>query len=149
MEDRTMLAIVTIVGVVFLTMHAGHIGALVSGTNPAAPEVKVTDSGTPGQAGTPESPAGIGTGTAETFALKSIGGQYDPAVIRVKQGTTVRIDGDPGTLRGCMAVVNIQGYGISKLIRQDDHVIEFTANQKGTFPMYCDMGIGNGKLVVE
>lgn len=144
-----MLAIVAIVGVVFLTMHAGHIGALVSGTNTAEPAVQATDSGTTGQAGTPGSPAGVGSGPVETFALKSIGGQYDPAVIRVKQGTTVRIDGDPQTLSGCMAVVNIQGYGISKLIRQDDHVIEFTASKKGTFPMYCNMGIGNGKLVVE
>jgi len=148
-EERTIWVIVIIVGAVALITHAGHIGALVSGTNSAAPGVQVADSGTSGPMGAPGSPAGIGSGTVETFALKSIGGQYDPAVIRVKQGTTVRIDGDPQTLSGCMAVVNIQGYGISKLIRQNDHIIEFTANQKGTFPMYCNMGIGNGRLVVE
>lgn len=149
MEERTLWVIVIIVGAIALITHAGHIGALVSGSNTAEPVAQATDSGTLGQAGTLGSPAGVGSGPVETFALKSISGQYDPAVIRVKQGTTVRIDGDPGTLRGCMAVVNIQGYGISKLIRQDDHIIEFTANQKGTFPMYCDMGIGNGKLIVE
>jgi plastocyanin domain-containing protein len=111
--------------------------------------VQATGTGSQLQSGSAGIP-GTGKGVVESFTLTSSGGQYDPAVIRVKQGTIVRIEGDPKTLAGCMAVVNIGGdYGISKLITSSDNVIEFTADKTGTFPMYCDMGIGNGKLLVE
>ena len=145
MEQRSTLAIAVLVGVVFLMMHAGHISTLVSSKIPAPVVQTPGDGSQPGPVGTP----GTGTAAGTDFTLKSVGGQYDPAEIRVKQGTTVRIEGDPKTLSGCMAVVNIEGYGISKLIRQGDDVITFTADKTGTFPMNCDMGIGNGKLIVE
>ena len=149
MESRTLWAIVAVVGAVFLLMHAGHISTIVSGSKTAEPVARTSGTGSVTQADSAVS-AGAGTGTVETFNLSSHGGQYDPAVIRVKQGTIVRIVGDPITLSGCMAVVNIAGdYGISKLITPVDNVIEFTADRQGTFPMYCDMGIGNGKLIVE
>ena len=90
-----------------------------------------------------------GSGTTQTFTLGYKNGRYNPPEIRVKQGTNVRIEGDPNTLRGCMLVVNIEGYGISKPIRAGDNVIEFTADKAGTFPIYCNMGIGDGRLVVE
>jgi plastocyanin domain-containing protein len=67
----------------------------------------------------------------------------------VKQGTTVRIEGDPATLTGCMSTVNIDGYGISKHITAGDNVITFTADTAGTFPIHCNMGMGNGRLIVE
>ena len=44
---------------------------------------------------------------------------------------------------------NIDGYGISKYIQSGDNVIEFTADTAGTFPIHCNMGMGNGKLIVE
>lgn len=143
-----MIAIAAVVGIAFLAAHAGCFSGLVSGTkNP----VQVEQTPVPA-AQSPEVTASLpgvaGPGTQETIVLKSIGGQYDPGVINVKKGTKVRIEGDPRTLSGCMAVVNIEGYGISKLILPGDNVIEFTADKTGTFPMYCDMGIGNGKLVV-
>ena len=72
-----------------------------------------------------------------------------PAEIRVKQGTKVRIEGDTNTLVGCMSTVNIDGYEISKYIESGDNVIEFTADTAGTFPIHCNMGMGNGKLIVE
>lgn len=148
MENRTMWAIGVIVGAVFLTMHAGHIGAVISGAKPAS-VVQTLDSGSLSKPGAAGSSGIIGNGTVETFTLKSNGGQYVPEEIRVKQGTKVRIEGDPRTLAGCMEVVNIEGYGISKRISPGDNVIEFTADKTGTFPIYCNMGIGNGRLVVE
>jgi plastocyanin len=147
MENRAVWAIAVLVGVVFLMMHAGHISTLVSGTKDPAPEEQTPGPGPLSSSGSAGSP-GTGVGTVQTFTLKSVDGQYDPAVISVKQGTTVRIEGDPKTLSGCMAVVNIQGYGVSKLITSADNVIEFTADKTGSFPMNCDMGIGNGRLVV-
>jgi len=148
MEQRSMLAIAVLVGVVFLMMHAGHISTIVSGSKNPAPVVQTPGPGLPASSVSAGSP-GASTGVVKSVRLASLNGQYDPAVISVKQGTTVRIEGDPQTLSGCMAVVNIAGYGISKLILQGDNVIEFTADKPGTFPMYCDMGIGNGRLVVE
>ena len=147
MENRSVWAIVILVGVVCLMAYAGHISTLVSGSENPAPVVQTPGPGPLSSSGSAGSP-GTGTGAVQTFTLKSINGQYDPAVITVKQGTTVRIEGDPKTLSGCMEVVNIQGYGISKQITSADNVIEFTADKTGTFPMSCDMGIGNGKLVV-
>jgi plastocyanin len=149
MESRTLWAIVAVAGAVFLMMHAGHISTIFSGTKTPAPVAQASGTGSLSQTGSAGLP-GAGTGPVQTFTLRSNAGQYDPAVIRVKQGTKVRIEGDPVTLSGCMAVVNIAGdYGISKLITPGDNVIEFTADKTGTFPMYCDMGIGNGKLIVE
>ena len=147
MENRAVWAIAVLVGVVFLMMHAGHISTLVSGSKDPAPEEQTPGPGPLSSSGSAGSP-GTGAGAVQTFTLKSVDGQYDPAVISVKQGTTVRIEGDPKTLSGCMAVVNIQGYGVSKLITSADNVIEFTADKTGSFPMNCDMGIGNGRLVV-
>ena len=72
-----------------------------------------------------------GTGTTQTINLGFSGNQYTPAEIRVKQGTKVRIVADPSTLTGCMTTVNID------------------ADKAGTFPIHCNMGMGNGKLVVE
>ena len=96
----------------------------------------------------PGAPA-AGSGTTQTFNLGFNGNQYTPAEIRVKQGTKVRIVADPTTLTGCMTTVNIDGYGISKYIGGGDNVIEFTADKTGTFPIHCNMGMGNGKLIVE
>ena len=109
--------------------------------------LKVTGAGSPSlqQPGSPSA----GNGTTQTFTLGFNGVQYTPGEIRVKQGTNVRIEGDPGTLIGCMSTVNIDGYGISKYIRPGDNVIEFTADTTGTFPIHCNMGMGNGRLVVE
>ena len=147
MENRSVWAIVILVGVVCLMAYAGHISTLVSGSNNPAPVVQTTGPGPLSSSGSAGSP-GTGAGAVQTFTLKSVDGQYHPAMISVKQGTTVRIEGDPKTLSGCMEVVNIEGYGISKQISSADNVIEFTADKTGTFPMNCDMGIGNGRLVV-
>jgi Cupredoxin-like domain len=146
MEQRSMLAIAVLAGVVFLMMHAGHISTIVSGSKNPEPVVQAPGPGSPASSVSAGSPGDVTA--VESVTLTSLNGQYDPAVISVKQGTIVRIEGDPKTLSGCMAVVDIPGYDISKLIRQGDNVIEFTADKTGTFPMYCDMGIGNGRLVV-
>lgn len=97
----------------------------------------------------PVSVPAVGNGTTQTFTLGFNGYQYTPAEIRVKQGTKVQIVGDTNTLVGCMSTVNIDGYGISKYIQSGDNVIEFTADTAGTFPIHCNMGMGNGKLIVE
>jgi len=139
--DRTMAAAIVVIIVAV---------AAILVLNPASAGVgnaqKVPSAGSTSlQSGAPAA----GTGTTQTINLGFSGNQYTPAEIRVKQGTKVRIIADPSTLTGCMTTVNIDGYGISKYIRAGDNVIEFTADKAGTFPIHCNMGMGNGKLVVE
>lgn len=147
MENRIVLAMVIITGVAGLMVYAGHFSTLVPGSENPAPVVQTPGPGPQSSSGSAGLP-GTGAGAVQTFTLKSIDGQYDPAVISVKQGTTVRIEGDIATLTGCMTTVDIDGYGISKHITAGDNVITFTADRVGTFPIHCTMGMGNGKLVV-
>ena len=149
MENKTLGIIVVIVGVIVLLSHGNHIGAVLSGGAVTVQPAQAIAQASDAQTGASESASGSASGDVQTFALSSRSGQYNPAEIRVKQGTKVRIIGDPRTLSGCMEVVNIEGYGISKRITPTDYIIEFTADKPGVFPMYCNMGIGNGKLVVE
>ena len=139
--DRTMAAAIVVIIVAV---------AAILVLNPASAGVgnaqKVPSAGSTSlQSGAPAA----GTGTTQTINLGFSGNQYTPAEIRVKQGTKVRIIADPSTLTGCMTTVNIDGYGISKYIKVGDNVIEFTADKAGTFPIHCNMGMGNGKLIVE
>lgn len=100
-------------------------------------------------AANPVQQSGAATGGKVTVRLGVSNYAYNPSEIRVKQGSTVRIEGDPGTLVGCMTFVTIPAYGISKRITQADNVIEFVAVKPGTFRISCPMGMGNGKLIVE
>ena len=139
--DKTMAAAIVVIIVAV---------AAILVLNPASAGVgnaqKVPSAGSTSlQSGAPAA----GTGTTQTINLGFSGNQYTPAEIRVKQGTKVRIIADPSTLTGCMTTVNIDGYGISKYIKVGDNVIEFTADKAGTFPIHCNMGMGNGKLIVE
>lgn len=74
---------------------------------------------------------------------------YTPQLMKVKAGTKVRIEGDPKTLTGSMDTLIIDGYNLSKKIKEGDNVIEFTADKKGEFKVHCANGMGNGKLIVE
>jgi len=142
--DKTITAALTVIIIAIVAMLV--LSPASAGTGNA---LKVQAAGSV----SPSSPSGsapfAGNGTTQSFTLGFNGYQYTPAEIRVKQGTKVRIEGDPNTLVGCMSTVNIDGYGISKYIQNGDNVIEFTADQAGTFPIHCNMGMGNGKLIVE
>jgi plastocyanin len=141
--DKTMTAalvviIVSIIAILVLSPASAGAGNTL--------KAQAAGSASPTQ---PVSVPAPGNGTTQTFTLGFNGYQYTPAEIRVKQGTKVRIEGDTNTLVGCMSTVNIDGYGISKYIQSSDNVIEFTADTAGTFPIHCNMGMGNGKLIVE
>jgi plastocyanin domain-containing protein len=89
------------------------------------------------------------TSSGQTIKLVSTdSGQYVPAVIKVKLGDTVRIEGDTATLVAGMDTVVIDGYKIEKKISTDDYVIEFKADKAGDFKMNCANGMGNGRLIV-
>ena len=79
--------------------------------------------------------------------------EYDPAVITVKEGEHVRLiitalDHDHG--------FKIDAYHIDELLKKGEQgMIEFTANESGTFPFQCShfCGLGHkgmkGELIVE
>ncbi len=143
-----VISIIAIFGLGTVSAGAGFIPKVqVGGTSPSQQGSLL--SGGAGNSTGPDPGSPAGNGTIQTFGLGVRGTQYSPAEIRVKQGTKVRIEGDTNTLTGCMSTVNIDGYGISKRIQAGDNVIEFTADTAGTFPIHCNMGMGNGKLVVE
>jgi plastocyanin len=147
--DKTVMAAIAVIIVAVVAMIVFNpAGAGNAQTGPGTVSPSPQQPGSPGS-----SPAGnasgAGTGATRTVTLGFDGIQYTPAEIRVKQGTKLRIEGDPATLTGCMTTVNIEGYGIRKYIRAGDNVIEFTADKTGTFPIHCNMGMGNGRLIVE
>lgn len=152
---NTAIGIIVVAVLAMLFLHCGGAGAFNAKPVTTTGASGLNQTGSPGTTGagganaTGSVDAGTGTGQAQTIQLSYNGFQYSPAEIRVKQGTRVRIEGDPKALRGCMLVVNIGGYEISKAIRAGDNVIEFTADKAGTFPIYCNMGIGDGTLIVE
>lgn len=76
-------------------------------------------------------------------------GEYSPKEIRVKLGSTVRIEGDEKTLVGGMDTIIIDGYGLKKKVVPGDNVLEFTADKVGEFSLHCANGMGYGKFVVE
>ena len=79
--------------------------------------------------------------------------QFNPSVIRVKQGERVRIRIKSTDVAHGFA---IREYNINEVIRGgEEKVIEFVADKKGEFIFYCSVpcGVGHanmrGKLIVE
>jgi uncharacterized protein len=138
--DKTVMAALAVIAAAALVILFLH-PATGAGNGQAATTTTTPQPGTV----TPNH----GNAATQTFTLGVSGDRYTPSEIRVKLGTKVRIEGDISTLTGCMTTVNIDGYGISKLMTAGDNVIEFTADKAGTFPIHCNMGMGDGRLVVE
>ena len=77
------------------------------------------------------------------------GGEYYPNPIRVKKGIPVKLVADLSSVRGCASSIVIPEFGVRKVVRQGDNVIEFTPDKSGTFQFSCSMGMYRGKIVVE
>ncbi len=89
-------------------------------------------------------------GDVAVIKLSSLpNGNYTNQKFEVKQGTKVRIEGDPATLVGSMSKVIVDGYEVSKDISQGDNVLEFVADKSGKFRIHCANGMGNAFLTVK
>ena len=90
-------------------------------------------------------------GETKTIPISFISGdwKYSPDTIIVKAGTKIRFEGDPKTLVGGMDTLIVDGYGVSKQIKEGDNVLEFVADTPGEFTIHCQNQMGNGKLIVE
>ena len=125
----------------------------LAGNNAAAAGSATGTVGSPASSGTVSgntdtSGALGGPGQTVTIPVSGAGSSYNPSVIRVKAGTTVRMDFDPSTLRGCESVVNIWGLNQQITVSSANHVLEFTADAPGTYRMSCSMGMINGQFIV-
>lgn len=89
-------------------------------------------------------------GNTAVIKLSSLpNGNYTNQKFEVKQGTKVRIEGDPTTLVGSMSQVIVDGYDVSKDIAEGDNVLEFVADKTGKFRIHCANGMGNAFLTVK
>jgi plastocyanin domain-containing protein len=77
-------------------------------------------------------------------------GGYSPAVIKVKQGTPVRLTFDRQETSSCSEEIVFPDFGIRKFLPAHARtVVEFTPDKTGSFDFTCGMSMLRGKLIVE
>jgi len=74
---------------------------------------------------------------------------YYPNIINLKYNVPAKIVVKTDEVKGCLRSIVIPDFGIRKIIKDNDNVISFTPNKKGTFSFSCSMGMGFGKIVVN
>ncbi len=77
-------------------------------------------------------------------------GGYDPAQVRVRAGSPVRLVFDRQETSGCSEEVVIPEFGVRKFLpAHTKTAVEITPREAGTFEFTCGMGMLRGKLIVE
>lgn len=77
-------------------------------------------------------------------------GAYNPNIIRVKKGKKVKIIFDRKEDSACSKKVIFADFGITKELTDfGKAIVEFTPDKTGEFSFSCEMGMYQGKLVVE
>ncbi len=74
---------------------------------------------------------------------------YFPQVINLKYNVPTKIKVDTNKVKGCLQSIVIPDFGVRKFVKNNDNIISFTPNKKGTFSFSCSMGMGFGKIVVS
>lgn len=88
-------------------------------------------------------------GDVQEVQIKVKGG-YDPDVIVVKQGKSVRLHFTRQESALCSEMVIFDKIGQSAKLPEGEKVtIEFTPQEAGEIPFQCQMGMLRGKLIVE
>lgn len=77
-------------------------------------------------------------------------GVYSPSVIKAKLGKPIRINFKREESTGCSRFVNFSDFKIRRELPEGKTVtIEITPAKKGEYIFACDMGMYQGKLIVE
>ena len=80
----------------------------------------------------------------------AVEGGYSPAVIRVRQGTPVRLVFDRKEKSPCSDEVVISDFGIRRFLKPfEQTVIEFTPAKPGSYDFTCGMSMLRGQIEVE
>ena len=75
---------------------------------------------------------------------------YSPAIIRVKQGTPVRLVFDRKEKSPCSDEVVISEFGIRRFLKPfEQTVVNFTPAKPGSFEFVCGMNMLRGQIEVE
>jgi len=77
-------------------------------------------------------------------------GGYDPAQVRVRAGTPVRLVFDRQETSGCSEEVVIPDFGIRRFLpAHQKTTVEITPTEAGSHEFTCGMGMLRGRLIVE
>jgi len=77
-------------------------------------------------------------------------GGYEPAVIRVKRDTPVRLVFNRQETSSCSEEVVLSAFGIRRFLPPfQKTVVDLTPTQSGTFDITCGMSMLHAKLVVD
>ena len=100
--------------------------------------------------------AGRSVATAEASAgglqevTIGVRGGYDPAQVRVRAGSPVRLVFDRQETSGCSEEVVIPDFGIRRFLpAHAKTAVEITPREAGTHEFTCGMGMLRGRLIVE
>jgi plastocyanin domain-containing protein len=93
--------------------------------------------------------ASAGAGGAQEVTITVQGG-YEPAEVKVKRGTPVRLIFDRRETSSCSEEVVIPDFGIRKFLPAFQKTpVELTPEKTGAFDITCGMSMLHGKLIVE
>ena len=77
-------------------------------------------------------------------------GGYDPARVKVKRGSPVRMIFDRQETSGCSEEVVFPDFGIRRFLPAfEETAVEFTPEESGTYEFTCGMSMLRGKVEVE
>ena len=80
----------------------------------------------------------------------TVQGGYEPAEVRVKRGTPVRLVFDRQETSGCSEEVVLPDFGIRKFLPAfQKTAVELTPDRPGDFEFTCGMSMLRGRLIVE
>lgn len=80
----------------------------------------------------------------------TVQGGYDPALVRVRQGSPVRLVFDRRETSGCSEEVVFPDFGVRKFLPAfQKTVVELEPERAGTYEFTCGMSMLRGRLIVE
>jgi plastocyanin domain-containing protein len=80
----------------------------------------------------------------------TVRGGYEPATIRVRRGTPVRLVFDRQETSSCSEEIVLGDFGIRRFLPAFARTsVEFTPDRPGTYEFTCGMSMLRGKLVVD
>lgn len=93
--------------------------------------------------------AEVGSGGVQEVTVRVQGG-YEPANVRVKRGSPVRLVFDRQETNGCSEEVVFPEFGVRKFLpAHQKTVVELTPESAGSYEFTCGMGMLRGRLTVE
>ncbi|HEX7242177.1 MAG TPA: cupredoxin domain-containing protein [Longimicrobiaceae bacterium] len=100
-------------------------------------------------AGRAPAQAAVGRGGVQEVTVTVRGG-YEPAHVRVRAGTPVRLVFDRQETSGCSEEVVLPEFGIRRFLpAHQKTTVEFTPARAGSFDFTCGMSMLRGRLTVE